>query len=644
MKLSLGTNIASVRAQRRLAEANEELGGVYTRLSSGMRINDASDDAAGLAISESINTDRRVFSQAVRNLNDGISLLSIADGAVSQLTNITVRLQELAQQAINGSLGDSQREAIDLEAQELSDEYFRIARSTEFNGLNLFDGSLGDLHLQAGYGTDGGVTSSLGGAVGDGTFREAADLNIPSNTNYGREIQLADLDGDGNMDMVGAGRDGPVGTFMFFVQMGNGDGTFDDETVYDMANATTNVLLGDINNDGNLDAVTVNSSLADEDVSYRLGNGDGTFEAETIIALSMAPGRQAYGVELGDFNNDGNLDIITGDDVGNIFILSGDGSGGFVESSPVPSVQGTVNPQFGTGDVNGDGIDDFVVTYESAGGDTGIDTYFSNGDGTFVWNQTTTVGTPGFTTLTAPPRLVDFNNDGALDLITGDGTDYDIHILMNDGQGTFGAANSLGGLNAAYQTGDFNGDGNQDIAAVNITDIAIYLGNGDGGFRVNDNLSYNFSQLGIGTGPGVADINNDGVSDMVVADGNGGGAGGLINVYIGNAVSGISPIEDFDLSTQAGARQALPIFQKTLDNLTLQRGEIGAFQSRVGSATSVLEQTTENLASAESRIRDADVAEEAANLVRLSILQQGAASILSSANQQYEVALSLISG
>ena len=99
--IRIASNLASLNAQRRLGEASSQLGKVSERLSSGLRINRAADDAAGLAISESLKTDQRVFGQGVRNLNDGISLLSIADSTLETLSNISVRMKELAEQASN---------------------------------------------------------------------------------------------------------------------------------------------------------------------------------------------------------------------------------------------------------------------------------------------------------------------------------------------------------------------------------------------------------------------------------------------------------------------------------------------------------------------------------------------------------------
>ena len=118
--LRLGTNIDSLVAQNELNKATSALTKSYQRLSSGLRINEASDDAAGLAIAENLNTRKRVYSQGVRNLSDGVSILSIADGASTGLNNIVIRVRELAAQAANGTYNSQQRKAMDAEAQALA--------------------------------------------------------------------------------------------------------------------------------------------------------------------------------------------------------------------------------------------------------------------------------------------------------------------------------------------------------------------------------------------------------------------------------------------------------------------------------------------------------------------------------------------
>ena len=137
MSLNIRSNIASIGAQRNLSESSARLQTAYQRLSSGLRINRASDDAACLAIAESLKADSRVASVAIRNASDGISIIAITDGAIGQITNIMSRLAELASQSANGVYSNGQRSALQLEFTALMSEVERIALTTEFNGLNL---------------------------------------------------------------------------------------------------------------------------------------------------------------------------------------------------------------------------------------------------------------------------------------------------------------------------------------------------------------------------------------------------------------------------------------------------------------------------------------------------------------------------
>ncbi len=139
--MRIGSNISSLVAQRRLNEATGTLSQVSERLSSGLRINRASDDAAGLSIAEGLNANRRVATVAMRNVSDGQSLLSIADGALTQQTSVITRMQELAAQSANGTFSTSQRLSLDKEFQAIKAEFFRISQTTMFNGLSLLDGN-----------------------------------------------------------------------------------------------------------------------------------------------------------------------------------------------------------------------------------------------------------------------------------------------------------------------------------------------------------------------------------------------------------------------------------------------------------------------------------------------------------------------
>lgn len=140
MSINIRTNIPSLSAQRNLAQSTARLNTAYERLSSGLRINRARDDAAGLAIAEALKADSKIASVGIRNASDGVSIISIADKAIEQIANVLSRLAELAQQSANGVFANSQRSALQNEFAALASEIERIAFTTQFNGLNLLSG------------------------------------------------------------------------------------------------------------------------------------------------------------------------------------------------------------------------------------------------------------------------------------------------------------------------------------------------------------------------------------------------------------------------------------------------------------------------------------------------------------------------
>ena len=142
MAVRIFNNIPSLNAQRILGINNNRLAQSVERISSGIRINRGSDDAAGLAISEGLRSDIRALRQAIRNANDGVSLINVTEGALNEQSGILIRLRELASQAATGTVGSTERQTIQLEFTALRNEVDRIAQTTEFNGQKLVEGSL----------------------------------------------------------------------------------------------------------------------------------------------------------------------------------------------------------------------------------------------------------------------------------------------------------------------------------------------------------------------------------------------------------------------------------------------------------------------------------------------------------------------
>ncbi len=150
MALVVNTNTASLNAINNLNRTNRDLTGTYSRISSGMRISRAAHDAAGLGVAESLETQSTSGRQAMRNTNDGISIIQTAEGATEQVSDILVRMRELAVQSSSETLADDERAYIQTEFEQLSDEIDRIAAATTFNGVALADGTNTSLDVQVG--------------------------------------------------------------------------------------------------------------------------------------------------------------------------------------------------------------------------------------------------------------------------------------------------------------------------------------------------------------------------------------------------------------------------------------------------------------------------------------------------------------
>lgn len=150
MGLRIATNVASLNAQKNLGNISRGMNTSLARLSSGYRINQAADDAAGLAISENLRAQIRGLRQASRNSNDGVSLVQVAEGGLNEISNMMIRLRELGVQAASDTIGDVERKFLDVEYQQLKSEIQRITEATTFNGRDPLNGTGGVLDIQVG--------------------------------------------------------------------------------------------------------------------------------------------------------------------------------------------------------------------------------------------------------------------------------------------------------------------------------------------------------------------------------------------------------------------------------------------------------------------------------------------------------------
>lgn len=218
-----GSNSGSILNRLRLTRS--ELGQVFERRSSGLRINSASDDAAGLAVADALKVQSAGMARAAITVSDSISRVSVAESAIQELTSILGRLDELAKTSLSTALSSSQRNSLNSEFQALRTGYNRMVATTSFNGQNLFTGSNGPALVQAGFqgNADNQISYSLAfqGTAAGGTGQFQAGVTISGSDDSYRG-ELIDINGDTFEEMVTTlFLDAAVG-----IRMGNGDGTF----------------------------------------------------------------------------------------------------------------------------------------------------------------------------------------------------------------------------------------------------------------------------------------------------------------------------------------------------------------------------------------------------------------------------------
>ena len=262
MAMVINSNIMSLNAQRNLMGSQGDLNTAMERLSSGLRINSAADDAAGLAISSRFDSQVRGLNQAIRNANDGISLINTAEGALQEGTNILQRMRELAIQSANGIYSDENRASLNAEVEQLKAELTRIAETTSFNGLKILDGTLGDIDLQVGASAFENITLNVGsgytaealgaadGGVSSGSFTLAEVASVGQSGSSGTLEAL----GTNDLEINGVSIPAATGSFdtvsssdntASALAIANAINSVSDETGV-VAEATNSISLGTI--------------------------------------------------------------------------------------------------------------------------------------------------------------------------------------------------------------------------------------------------------------------------------------------------------------------------------------------------------------------------------------------------------------
>jgi flagellin len=696
----INTNIASLNAQRNLNSSQAGTNQALERLSSGLRINSAKDDAAGLAISTRFTSQIKGLNMAVRNANDGISLAETAEASMGSMTDSLQRLRELAVQSANGSYSDADRQLLNEEAQALIAEVGRVADTANFNGVKLLDGSyntnfqiganagetievsIGELSTGAlGVAEKNGLTASATDSalsVGNLTINgvavgasKASDDSASTDNKAGSAIAKAaainavsdqsgvtavvDENIVGGTSMTGAGASGSVTI----------NGTEITLTTTTDTAATRTSVVDAINAQSGLTGVTA-IDTGDDTQGIELVAADGrnvqvSFDTVTAAATGLAAaGTYEGGVTL--VANAGVDEIVIGGTAtANAGLTAGTYSSSVAATSTETRTQAdaAVPDALVAGDlvINGVGIGATVATDDTASfagtessskeasaiaiaaavnrssAETGV---------TAVVNENIVSGTSTTSGAAAGDQGTLFLNGESITLTVG-------ATLEDSRTAAVAAINAVSGNTGVVATDTGTGlslsaaDGRNIVMSLD-NDVTNTVTAADFGIST----SAVFADAAATAADGVTSygtITLESAGQFTVASGNNGNAelealGFEVGTF-GGAEAG-QFLKDVDLSTQAGATEALAAIDNALASITASRSELGAVQNRFTATIENLSATSEKFAAANSRIQDADFAAEAANLARSQALQQAGVSMLAQANAQSQQVLQLL--
>jgi len=543
MGLFINTNTSSINARRKLTDSSNALGRSFERLSSGLRINSARDDAAGLAITNRMTAQIRGLDQAVRNSNDGISLAQTAEGALNETTNLLQRIRELAVQSASDNNNPQDRASLNEEVQQLVDEVNRIAMNTSFNGNKILNGDIVNSVLQVGANVGETLTVRIDSAEATQLSRQMRRESF-----FGTNANIA------------------LGTFDIGTQIG--------PDTYKTTEIRQPVVSDDTVSTFNKDRSAIAKAAAIND-AYEF-TGVRAIVGETTIgsAGNALPGGHAYnGAINGGTLTETDFFVINGFKIAGFQVLQNDS-----DNSLVDAINAAVD-------------------------ETGV--------------------------------LARLDDKSQLVLTAADGRNIDIALssaLVRDVTGLLNG--DFVGVNGAARN---ISDASNNIAT--FTTNAAFIASTYSAFVNGNSLHACFGgQITLQSNKQVdITFGADSNQAMGVTRRDGGESG--------QAIFGVSSdfsVNTVDISTRAGSVLSIEVIDLAIEQISAQRASLGAIQNRLESTINNLTTNSENLSASRSRILDADFATETANLSRNQIIQQAGVSILAQANQQPQIALSLL--
>lgn len=683
MSLVINTNVASLNSQRQLMNSGGALDKATERLSSGQRINSAKDDAAGLAISNRMTSQIRGLDQAIRNANDGVSLIQTAEGALAETTNILQRMRELSIQSANGIYSDQDRKTLDAEVQQLISELDRIGKSTSFNGQKLLDGSLGKVDLQVG--ADAGQTITMKIPAMDAKTLGMGSLSLDM---LGSPMVLARFTA-GAAPNVGVLRENNI--LINGQSLVKSDETFDGATdkpqeLLDLINKNvlgvdastlaqaesadvgTGVLdVGDVFGvtinklDGTTTVIQVANTQNLKELAEKLNeqggglidatigdNGKLSITAIDVASLTIADLANASGTSLAGTTTTAKL-VLKAEHDDPITVTRG-ATGtlaqlavlGFRENSGAGEVKGvgiSANTGWNVGDVTINGV---VIDNKNTASLAGkINAINAVQDETGVTAQSFSSATLDFNGVDVTALATTFEMNGvSVSLLAA--------TSISDVVDTFNALTNQTGVHASLLGTRVVLEGN--VSSISFSDGAagtVSTGLGDGTNIAVLQGSNSVAGATVVTGatvPGGIRLVSATGSPVSVKLGPNAVANeiGLLETNATAEGSFGTAIKSISIDTQAKASKAIAVIDNALTTINDVRSQLGAINNRLEFTVSNLANVSEKTSASRSRIVDADFAAETAAMSRAQVLQQAATAMLAQSNARPQQVLSLL--
>jgi flagellin len=646
MSSIINTNISSMTAQRNLGMSQSALATSMQRLSSGLRINSAKDDAAGLAISERMSAQIRGNNQAARNANDGISLAQTAEGDLAQIGGNLQRMRELAVQSSNATNSSSDRAALDNEVQALSAEIDRVSQNSAFNGVKLLDGSFSAQKFQVGANNTAADSISINAIASARTSQlGGVGTSFTATTTSGRSTAaLAAGDLTLNGFQVGAAQVGTApgqSTASAFSIAAVINTVTSSSNVTATANANTVTGTGvAITSPTSIAANTFSINGVNVGVVVAGGNAAGQ-GANVAAAINLVSGQSGVTASADATSGALTLSAADGRDIsiglnGTAADLATAGN----NKTTLMNQTGLATANVGTQGYSTGGAVAAVNNIQKMVRPASNDWTMVNGvKFTYIQGASTNVTVVDAFSVTVT------DNFSAMQLTFSPEAATSLANAITVAKGNPLTATALATVNVSTSTSN--------VILTDVTPGVSTTTTSTSSF-LNDRLSNVTLGAAATAGGTVAAIAADNHGTVTLSSTNASGIvyGGAHAAYAGLSTGGasiaatisssVSSIASMDVLTAANATKALSTIDGALATVSSSRAALGAIQNRFNSVVTSLQTTSENLTASRSRIQDADFAAETANLSRAQILQQAGTAMVAQANQLPQGVLALL--